>query len=152
MSILAFSIRWMSQWSGSWNWYIPNLAPLNKKFNLLTWKVQRQCKMPIVSLERLLNLSTRAFYLKKCEHEEKEGRLFALLWATREYYDLKVSNKVKSIQHDAKEASQHVKSVTNTIYDFLRELFWNWFTNKLSLRYTYQKNIKFKIHTFIFTP
>ena len=74
------------------------------------------------------------------------------LWATREYYDLKVSNKVKSIQHDAKEASQHVKSVTNTIYDFLRELFWNWFTNKLSLRYTYQKNIKFKIHTSIFTP
>ena len=50
--------------------------------------------MRIVSLERLLNLSTRAFYLKKCKHEEKEGRLFALLWATREYYDLKVSNKV----------------------------------------------------------
>ena len=39
------------------------------------------------------------------------------LWATREYCDLKVSNKVitESIQQYVKEASQHGKPVINTI-------------------------------------
>ena len=96
----------------SGEWYTPNLAPLNKNFNLLTWKVQRQRKMPIVTLDRLPNISffdkkillksikrgaTKAFYLKKKKNlstmRKKEAYLL-WLWATREYCDLKVSNKV----------------------------------------------------------
>ena len=54
----------------SGEWYTPNLAPLNKKFNLLAWKVQRQRKMQIVALDRLPNLS---FFYKKIYWKALKG-------------------------------------------------------------------------------